>query len=221
MRNKPTLLAVAHGTRSAAGRRQIRDLVAAVARSRNHLEIRLAYVDVQEPRIGTVVPAVRAAVVVPLLLSAGHHVRVDIAGAVRGTTIPVTAPLGPDDVLLDSLTRHLPPADAVVLAAAGSSDPGWRADVHEMAARIPGGATVAYAAGSEARVADVVARLRRQGARRIAIAAYLLADGLFYRTLHRAGADSVTPPLCLDPAVAGLVLRRYEAALLTTTPVGM
>jgi len=61
-------------------------------------------------------------------------------------------------------------------------------------------------------VADVVADLRRRGARRIAIAAYLLADGLFYRTLHRAGADFVTPPLCRDPAVAGLVLRRYEEA---------
>jgi hypothetical protein len=36
---------------------------------------------------------------------------------------------------------------------------------------------------------------------------------LFYRTLHRAGADAVTPPLALDPAVAGLVLRRYELTM--------
>jgi sirohydrochlorin ferrochelatase len=221
MNHRPTLLAVAHGTRAAAGQRQIRDLCAAVARRRPDLDVRLSYADVQHPRIGAVVPGVRDAVVVPLLLSAGYHVRVDIADAVRGTGIPVTAPLGPDDVLLDSLTRHLPPADAVVLAAAGSSDPAWRADVHALAARIPGGAHVAYAAGPELRVADVVAGLRRQGARRIAIAAYLLADGLFYRTLHRAGADAVTPPLCLDPAVAGLVLRRYESALLTSAPAGM
>jgi sirohydrochlorin ferrochelatase len=226
---RPTLLAVAHGTRSAAGQRQIRDLVAAVARSGNHPDVRLAYVDVQQPRIGTLLPAVRNAVVVPLLLSAGHHVRVDIADAVRDTDVPVAPTLGPDDVLLESLTRHLaaPPrggkqtADAVVLAAAGSSDPAWRADIEAMAARIPGGAHVAYASGSDPKVADVVARLRRQGARRIAIAAYLLADGLFYRTLHRAGADTVSPPLCLDPAVARLVLRRYETALLTTAPAGM
>jgi sirohydrochlorin ferrochelatase len=90
--------------------------------------------------------------------------------------------------------------------------------VAEVAARMPGGAHVAYASGSEPRVADVVSGLRARGARRIAIAAYLLADGLFYRTLHRAGADAVTPPLCLDPAVAGLVLRRYESALLTMAP---
>ncbi|MGX6603459.1 sirohydrochlorin chelatase [Micromonosporaceae bacterium Da 78-11] len=214
---RPTLLAVAHGTRSAAGQAQIRDLVDAVACRRPGLDIRLSYVDVQQPRIADTVPAVRSAVVVPLLLSAGYHVRVDIAEAVAGTDIAVSLPLGPDDVLLDSLIRHLPPADAVVLAAAGSSDPGWRADVDALAARIPGGAHVAYAAGEDRKVADVVADLRGRGARRIAIAAYLLADGLFYRTLHRAGADSVTPPLCLDPAVAGLVLRRYETALLTAS----
>jgi sirohydrochlorin ferrochelatase len=222
MPTKPTLLAVAHGTRSPAGQWQIRDLAAAVARSRPHLDVRLAYVDVQEPRVGQVVPAVRDAVVVPLLLSAGYHVRVDIADAVRGTTIPVAPALGPDDVLLDSLTRHLPAADVTVLAAAGSSDPAWRADVEAMAARLPGGAHVAYASGSEPRVAEVVSRLRAEGARRIAVAAYLLADGLFYRTLHRAGADAVTPPLCLDPAVTELVARRYDdAALLTTAPARM
>jgi sirohydrochlorin ferrochelatase len=206
----PTLLAVAHGTRSASGQRQIRDLVAAVARRRPGLDVRLAYVDVQRPHVAEVVAGVREAVVVPLLLSAGYHVRVDIAEAVRGTGIPVAGPLGPDDVLLDGLIGHLPAADAVVLAAAGSADPQWRASIHEMANRI--GAHVAYASGSDPKVADVVADLRRRGARRIAIAAYLLADGLFYRTLHRAGADFVTPPLCRDPAVAGLVLRRYEEA---------
>jgi sirohydrochlorin ferrochelatase len=210
---KPTLLAVAHGTRSASGQRQIREIVAATARRRPDLDVRLAYVDVQRPHVKEVVAGVRDAVVVPLLLSAGFHVRVDIADAVAGTGIPVTATLGPDDVLVESLTRHLPAADAVVLAAAGSSDPAWRQSIHEMAARL--GAHVAYASGSDPKVADVVADLRRKGARRVAVAAYLLADGLFYRTLHRAGADSVTPPLCLDPAVAGLVLRRYESAILS------
>jgi sirohydrochlorin ferrochelatase len=146
---------------------------------------------------------------------------VDIAAAAGRPTVRVAAPLGPDPVLLAGLTRHLPAADAVVLAAAGSSDPAWRADVAELAARIAGGAHVAYAAGPGPRVADVVARLRASGRRRIAVAAYLLADGLFYRSLHAAGADAVTPPLGLDPAVAALVLHRYESTLLTTVPGGL
>ncbi|GLW28199.1 sirohydrochlorin chelatase [Actinoplanes regularis] len=216
MHRYPTLIAVAHGTRSANGRRQLQELAAAVARRRPGLDVRLCYVDVQEPKVAAIVPSTPHAVVVPLLLSAGYHVRVDIAEAVAGTDVPVTAPLGPDPVLLESLTRNLPAADAVVLAAAGSSDPGWRADVESFAAALPGRARVGYVSGTGPRVPDVVARLRADGAKRVAIAAYLLADGLFYRSLGNAGADSVTPPLCRDVAVADLVLGRFDSALLTT-----
>ncbi|GAA3338455.1 hypothetical protein GCM10020358_18580 [Amorphoplanes nipponensis] len=209
----PVLLAVAHGTRSATGQAQIRDLVDRVARRRPDLDVRLAYVDVQEPRVGAAIRGVRA-VVVPLLLSAGYHVRVDIAEAVAANDAVAAAPLGPDPVLTRSLRDRIGDADAVVLAAAGSSDPAWRADVAAVAARL--GAHVAYASGAERRVPDVVAELRERGARRITVAAYLLADGLFYRSLHRAGADVVTPPLCADPAVVDLVLVRYRD--LTTAP---
>jgi sirohydrochlorin ferrochelatase len=204
----PALVTVAHGTRSATGQAQIRELVGRVARQRPGLDVRLCYADVQRPRVGEVV---QDGVVVPLLLSAGYHVRVDIADAVAGTRAVVAEPLGPDGVLLESLTRHLPAADAVVLAAAGSKDPAWRASIERIGADL--GAHVAYASGSDRKVADVVADLRHRGARRVAIAAYLLADGLFYRTLHRAGADAVTPPLSLDPAVVSLVLRRYDLTM--------
>jgi sirohydrochlorin ferrochelatase len=64
-----------------------------------------------------------------------------------------------------------------------------------------------------------VAKLRREGARRVGVAAYLLADGLFYRSLHRAGADQVTAPLCHDPAVADLVLTRYDTVAAARQPV--
>ena len=205
-RRPPVLLAVAHGTRSAAGQAQIRDLVDRVAARRPDLDVRLAHVDVQQPRVADAIPGPDT-VVVPLLLSAGYHVRVDIAEAVAAHHAVATAPLGPDPVLVRSLERRLTGADAVVLAAAGSSDPAWRADIAAVAARL--GARVAYASGAELRVPDVVAGLREQGARRITIAAYLLAEGLFYRSLHRAGADEVTPPLCADPAVVDLVLARY------------
>ncbi|WP_092545751.1 sirohydrochlorin chelatase [Actinoplanes derwentensis] len=257
----PTLIAVAHGTRSPDGRRQIERLAAAVARRRPGLDVRLCYVDVQEPKVADVVPTVRDAVVVPLLLSCGYHVRVDIADAVKSTHFPVTAPLGPDPVFLDSMRRNLPDADAVVLASAGSSDPLWVAGIREVAAQLSdssgersvrdaggdGGQRVkdagsdgrrlavgagggdgrwagngrrrvelGYTSGSGPRVNDVVDRLRAEGARTVAVAAYLLAEGLFYRTLHSAGADSVTPPLCHEPAVADLVLQRFDSALLTT-----
>lgn len=206
-RRAPVLLAVAHGTRSAAGQAQIRDLVDRVACRRPDLDVRLAYVDVQQPRVGAAIQGLDA-VVVPLLLSSGYHVRVDIAEAVAANNAVATAPLGPDPALVRSLEARITGADAVVLAAAGSSDPAWRADIAAVAGRL--GAHVAYASGTELRVPEVVARLRAEGARRITIAAYLLAEGLFYSSLHRAGADVVTPPLCADPAVVDLVLARYQ-----------
>ncbi|GIE78230.1 hypothetical protein Aph02nite_41800 [Actinoplanes philippinensis] len=276
MSEYPTLIAVAHGTRSPAGRRQIQELAAAVARRRPGLDVRLCYVDVQEPKVADVVATVlderraqagngeqggepgalderralagngepggepgalderRAqpgngeqggqpgAVVVPLLLSAGYHVRVDIAEAVAGTGFPVTAPLGPDDVFLESLRRNVPGhADAIVLASAGSSDPLWVRGIREVAAGLPGRVELGYTSGSGPRVADVVARLRAEGARTVAVAAYLLAEGLFYRTLHSAGADAVTPPLCHDAQVADLVLGRFDSAVLTTAGSGL
>lgn len=234
MSEYPTLIAVAHGTRSPAGRRQIQELAASVARRRPGLDVRLCYVDVQEPKVADVVAGVMneqksrrsdhnaGAVVVPLLLSCGYHVRVDIAEAVAGTGIPVTSPLGPDDVFLESLRRNLPGrADAIVLASAGSSDPLWVQGIREVAAELPGRVELGYTSGSGPRVGDVVTRLRAEGARNVAIAAYLLAEGLFYRTLHNAGADSVTPPLCQDSEVADLVLRRFDSAILTTVGSGL
>ena len=185
--------------------------------------MRLAYVDVQHPRLPDV-PLDRPTVVVPLLLSSGYHVRVDIASAIEGHDAVATAPLGPDRWIVDILAARIDaagPADAVVLAAAGSSDPHSRADVAAMAAALPMPAHVAYASTSELRVPDVVARLRADGARRITVAAYLLAEGLFYRSLHSAGADAVTAPLVTDPTVADLVLHRYDRALSGTRVAGV
>jgi sirohydrochlorin ferrochelatase len=226
MSENSILIAVAHGTRSPAGRRQIQELAAAAARRRPGLDVRLCYVDVQEPKVADVVAGVVAeradAVVVPLLLSCGYHVRVDIAEAVAGTGFPVSAPLGPDAVFLDHLRRNVPrDADAIVLASAGSSDPLWVAGIREVAAELPGRVELGYTSGSGPRVADVVARLRAEGAKRVAVAAYLLAEGLFYRTLHHAGADYVTPPLCHDPEVADVVLRRFDSQILTTVGSGL
>ena len=56
--------------------------------------------------------------------------------------------------------------------------------------------------------------MRAAGARRVAVAAYLLVDGLFYRSLYRAGADAITAPLATRRnAVVDLVLDRYDDML--------
>jgi sirohydrochlorin ferrochelatase len=214
-RRRPALVMVAHGTRSRAGQAQIRELAGAVAARRPGLDVRLAYVDVQRPALADAMAGIDgAAVTVPLLLTSGYHVRVDIPSGLAGTGAVASAPIGPDLRLVDLLTRGIRaagPADAVVLAAAGSTDRRARSEVEAVAHALPVPAWVGYASATGPRVPDVVRSLRAAGARRVVVAAYLLVDGLFYRSLCRAGADAVTPPLVSCPDIADLVLARYDA----------
>lgn len=123
---------------------------------------------------------------------------------------PVAAHLaGPADAHLAGAAVAPPtgPADAVVLAAAGSADPRAIADV-ELAARLLG-APAGFIATSSPSVASVVRSLRaRRRGTRIAIASWLLAPGFFHTQLAKAGADIVAEPLGAHPAVADLIVRR-------------
>jgi len=226
----PVLVACAHGTRNPTGRRLIAELALAARRLRPGLTTTAAFVDVQPPTVADVVAelssAGRPAVVVPLLLSGGYHVHVDIARAVDAAADAVAArPLGPDERLVAVLHDRLlatgaDPADAataVVLGAAGSSDPRAVADVEATAAllqeRWAGPVTSGYGSAAQPPVPDAVAAARSAGASRVVLAAYLLAPGHFHDKLAGAGADVVTAPLLPDDRIAAVLLDRYDAAL--------
>lgn len=219
-RGTPALVACAHGTRDPAGRQAVDALRRQVAAARSGLGVVEAYLDVQEPALSEVLRDLDSAIVVPLLLTAGYHVRVDIARSVEaaGPAVRATRPLGPDSELVDVLARRLDDAGladdhAVLLAAAGSSDPRAIADVErtatDLASRLNREVVPAYASAAEPRVEAYVAGLKAAG-RTVAVATYLLAPGHFQRRLHATGADVITPPLLPHPAIAGLVLRRYD-----------
>jgi sirohydrochlorin ferrochelatase len=230
----PVLVACAHGTRNPTGRRLIAELALTARRLRPGLETTAAFVDVQPPTVTDVVAGLsaagRGAVVVPLLLSGGYHVHVDIAGAVAGAEGTVAArPLGPDPRLVDVLRDRLTaagadardPLTAVVLAAAGSSDARAVADVEDTAGLLQrswaGAVTTGYGSAARPAVPDAVAVARRGGAERVVVAAYLLAPGHFHDKLAGAGADAVTAPLLPDDRVAAVLLDRYDAALEAST----
>ena len=59
-----------------------------------------------------------------------------------------------------------------------------------------------------------VSGLRRAGARRVAVASYLLADGLFQDRLADSDADVVTAPLGLHPGTVKLIAARFRRARL-------
>lgn len=217
----PTLLAVSHGTSSAAGAAAIAGLVEAVARELPGTRVRSAFVDVQQPSAADAVADIEGPlVVVPLLLSPGFHVRVDLARAVRGRAdARIAAPLGPDPRLADVLAQRIGAVDDdrdVILAAAGSRDAESAPACERMAAlltaRLERPVHLAYLAARAPALADTAARL--PGA---VVVSYLLAHGYFHDlTCTQAPAHVVTAPLLegADPprALVELVADRFAHA---------
>jgi sirohydrochlorin ferrochelatase len=222
----PVLVGCSHGTDSADGRAAIASILDGVRRARPALDVREAFVDVQQPEVGDVVAGALsdagAAVVVPLLLSAGYHVHVDIAEALTPSGAAASGALGPDPRLVEIVVDRLQaagagPGDTVVLAAAGSTDP-RAAEAVEVVARTlraawpHGPVVVGYGAGAQPSVPDAVADARAAGAGRVVIASYLLAPGFFHDRLLGAGADVVTGPLAPDDRLVAVVVARYRSA---------
>jgi sirohydrochlorin ferrochelatase len=179
------------------------------------------------------------AVVVPLLLGRAYHARVDVPGAVAaagsrlpGLDIAIAPVLGGHDGLATAALRRLtavagPLADpglGVVLAAIGSSHAPANAAVAEVAAgwmRRFGwsGATAAFATATTPTVPDAVAALRAGGARRVAVAQWILAPGLLPDRIvadATAAGAPVAEPLGPDPDVARAVLDRFDETAAAT-----
>lgn len=232
----PALIACSHGTASPEGQAAVAGLVAAVAAARPDLEVHGAFVDVQQPDPAAVLdtlPADRDARLVPLLLSAGYHVFVDLTDIAAGRSHTVVAPaLGPDPRLVALLHRRLVEAglrdgDRVVLASAGSSDgravSDCAATAESLAELVGAPVTAAYLSAVEPRLANAVAAQRLQAVDdqaqsnatdapdahrpRVVVATYLLAPGFFADLAASSGADVVTPPLLLpdEPPAQELV----------------
>jgi sirohydrochlorin ferrochelatase len=244
--DRPVLLATSHGTSDPAGQRAVVALVAAVAAAAPHLGVVGGYVDVQSPDAptclshivtgasGAVAPAGspaspdRPVVIVPLLLSAGYHVRVDLAEAAAEAAQPVrvTGALGPDPrlarILADRLHElDLRADDTVVLAAAGSTDANAVADCHTVGGQLgtvlgrP--VRVGFISAAEPRLKDAVLSARAEAPGRVVVATYLLAPGYFAGLAGRCGADAVSRPLLVDGeppprALVDVVLDLYASA---------
>jgi sirohydrochlorin ferrochelatase len=236
----PALVGIAHGTSSAEGREAVAGLMTAVARAEPGLETALGYVDVQQPDTPTTLAALPdgvPAIVVPLLLSAGYHVHVDLTDAVVGEAaasaraITLAGALGPDDRLVELLCERLEQValhtdDSLVLAVAGSSDARAVTDCRVVADRLSAatGRDVALGFLSAVRprlaCAVTIERIVRPGSR-VVVSSYLLAPGYFQGLVEKAGADVVTAPLLVaiepvSPLLVAVVTDRYRSALTPT-----
>lgn len=224
----PALIAVSHGTASPAGQAAVTALMDAVAAALPGVHVRLGHVDVQQPDVAASLGALardEPAVIVPLLLSAGYHVRVDLREQSAGhADVVISAALGPDPKLVDVLAARLgavrpAPQDAVVLAVAGSSDDraneDCRVTARMLSERLGQDVSVGFLAAAEPRLGPAV-QAARAGDRRVVVANYLLAPGYFHDLAVRlADGSPVARPLLDDdppaPPLVDLVVDRYRA----------
>lgn len=193
------LILTAHGTRRPSGVAMIADIAAQVSALVDRT-VQVAFVDVLGPSPSEVLSALscRPAIVVPAFLSRGYHVRTDLPAHVAASAHPhvtVTPALGPCREIAQIVTQQLVesgwrPGDSVILAAAGASDRRARADLHTtrtLVSELTGSWVdmgFAGTGGPDVRTAVQRARDRAEanrGARRVVVASFLLAEGLFSR----------------------------------------
>jgi sirohydrochlorin ferrochelatase len=206
-----TLVLAAHGTCDPKGVRIVYDIAAQVRTRLPGTRVEVAFADVREPSVDTVLRSIDGpAVVVPAFLAAGYHVRVDLPEQVGDRAI-ISAPLGPAPGLVAAAHDRLViagwrPGTPIVLAAAGSSDPHALADIRRAAmllgARTGSRVRIGYVATASPKIGEVVHD-------RVAVASWLLAPGVFHRVVANTGAAIVSEPLGAHPRVADLIIRRY------------
>lgn len=232
----PALVLVAHGSRDPRALSTVRALADRVRELRPGLSVHLGHIELNEPLLPDTLAGLDAteAVLVPLLLARGYHVKQDIpemAAAARART-RVAAPLGPHPLLVETLYDRLVEAgwrtrtderarraSAVVLAAAGSRDPESRGDTNRtaqlLADRLGVPVVPAYASAADPTVPAAVRALAARGRHRVAVASCFTAPGRFATQCAEAAPWIASAPLGTHPAMARLVLHRYDQALAT------
>ncbi|MCW2541268.1 MAG: putative cbiX family protein [Frankiales bacterium] len=232
MTETPTLVAVAHGTQNPNGLATVQRLMNVVRTKRPGLPVELCWLEAAEPSLASLLPGIEGPVViVPLLLSTGYHVRVDIPAVIgdRARTA-IGRPLGPDPriarALLDRLRQvmsHEHPTsqvavaalaqagDDIVLLASGSSDPAAADEIAEVGRQLEqlvNGRVLTRVLSDEQWYLGVP-----DGSY---VANYLLAPGYFNDRVHVEAREiwsaGVAEPLGAHPLVADVILDRYDAA---------
>ncbi|MBT2527007.1 sirohydrochlorin chelatase [Streptomyces sp. ISL-99] len=236
----PALVAVAHGSRDPMALRTVTTLLERVRELRPGLDVRLGHIELNEPLLPDTLADIGpgAAVLVPLLLSRGYHVKQDLpqaAATAPHLRIRIASPLGPHPLLVEALYARLTEAgwqtsdathrgSGVVLAAAGSRDPQSAADTRRTAAMLSerlGGVPVvpAYASAASPAVPEALRALAARGRHRTAVASYFTAPGRFAAQSAAAAPWIASAPLGTHPALARLLLLRYDQALATRSPL--
>lgn len=210
------LVTVAHGTRQVAGN-EVARLITSAAGSLLGVPSVCSYVELCSPSfVDVLATSSEPTVVVPLLLSTGHHLRHDLPSSIDRSSwaVALGSSLGPDRLLAAVQVFRLLEAGAtrgqpLVMVAVGSRDPLATRDlthaVEHLVAVWGGEVRLATIAGLGPRPGEVV----EPG---MAVSSYLLSGGHFADRARSeslaAGASVVADVLGRHPLVVDLVVRR-------------
>lgn len=202
------LLLVAHGSRSAAGQREMEELTALVAAAAPaDVLVDMGYLELSEPPAGLALDRLVSAgadeiAVVPLMLLAAGHSKSDVPAVVLEgrarhplVALHYARPLGVDAALVGLAQRRIRDAAgagaALALFARGTSDPDANADAYKISrlvAEATGGdlAATGFSGVTWPDVPGALDQLHRLGAKRVVAFSWFLATGVL---LDRIGAD--------------------------------
>lgn len=228
------LIAVAHGSRDPRSAETMAAVVDLLGRADPGLDVRLAFLDLNEPSVTQVIDSVaaqghRSAVVVPLLLGDAFHARVDLPGLITaaatrhpGLRLIQADVLGADPRLIRAardriVEAGIDPHDStigVAVAAVGSSSATANARTATVARRIAAGTawrTAPCFVTTAPSVTDATTRLRTRGCRRIIVAPWFLAPGLLTDRIVASGHQLVAP-IGAHPLLADVIGDRCRSA---------
>jgi cobalt/nickel transport system ATP-binding protein len=217
MSNRPALLLVGHGSRSAKGVAAYWEFASVLRSLAPSLDVGCGFIELASPDLDTAIDRLveegaTSVVAVPLvLLGAGHlkndgpaalargrlrHPQVDFA---YGRDLGIhPAPLAVAEQRIKEATTDWPAdATAVVLVSRGSTDPDANADLYKVGRLLWDGrgfelVEPGFVSLAEPSVASALQRCLKLGAKRIAVVPYFLFTGILVDRIHeqaRAWAD--------------------------------
>ena len=235
-----SLLLVAHGSRDPRFADTARRVRHAVARRLPGTDVRLSFLDLDEPLVADELAEMRGrVVVVPLLLAPGYHSGIDLPEIVASTRAPgdvvITSVIGTTSLsaaLADRLEQAgLAVSDGLLVTAVGSTNPAAALVVRrravELSTRLHRPVDVVFATRlgtGETALRTAIRRLRGAGAGRIALSPYFLSAGLLTERVETA-LDRLAPgalvagPLGAHPDVIEAIADRYTTAV-AGSPLG-
>lgn len=243
----PALILFAPGPVDVASARTVREIAAMTRQMRPDLPLEAASgqgTKTLDAAVGTLAArGVEEVVVVPLLVAPSERVDLEVSMAVQAAAAAHPQPhlrtsdiIGADASLLPILDERLRSAlrdarvrelDALVIAAAGASDPRVSVAMSRLARvwstrhHLP--TSIAFADSTSPSTGEAVRDWKRRGKRHVAVGSLFIASGpqaaRAAQLAYDAGACAVSPPLGAHHELSRLIVSRYSVGALELVPV--